>query len=329
MAVSVLIVSGAIVILTDNALGAGVDVKMNVVAFNYPTSYLLIDVWDIPEEHPVDDGQFNGWCVDYYHQIEVDNEDPDFYYDAVMWYSYDPALPSYLTDNEEWDMINYVINHRGDTTSNFVQLALWWFVGVDFDYESYPDAAALIDDAEANGEGYVPTTTDEIVAYILYIDDSTQATIIEVPFVPDDEEYTGETAWAYGEYTFIDEGIAKNWGWFFDYTVGDHDEDNKFSTPIYAGAGKNVITKGYQAGTLYVWEEDDELHIMYDMVDDVYISLAHAYVGTQKPTTAAPGQLGYNSGYMWAETEYTFDIDLTWPDDTLLYIAAHCDVWAQ
>ncbi len=28
-----------------------------------------------------------------------------------------------------------------------------------------------------------------------------------------------ETAWGYGDYTFIDYGIANKWGWFFDYTI--------------------------------------------------------------------------------------------------------------
>ena len=36
---------------------------------------------------------------------------------------------------------------------------------------------------------------------------------------PEPGEVTCETAWGFGDYTFIDEEISKKWGWIFEYTI--------------------------------------------------------------------------------------------------------------
>jgi hypothetical protein len=92
-------------------------------------------------------------------------------------------MPDYAKD-DDWDMVNYVINHKHPAASiQDIQDAIWYFVdgGV---YPSDPEAKAMVDDALANGEGFYPAP-GEWMAIIL--DPSTltggkrsQLTIIEV-----------------------------------------------------------------------------------------------------------------------------------------------------
>jgi len=110
-----------------------------------------------PEEEPyvVYNGAWTGWCADklnyvylgiYYSEVHLLSS-----YDMASWPAdalADPRL------DLEWDKINYIINHK-QGTGNEVQDALWYFTnGI-----TPPTATgqAMVDDANANGDGWFPT----------------------------------------------------------------------------------------------------------------------------------------------------------------------------
>ncbi len=94
-----------------------------------------------------------------------------------------------------------------------------------------------------------------------------------------------ETAYALGEQTFIDLGITNaRWGW--QVTVEDGED---FTTPIYAGAGQNDITKGTEVGELAVSYLDGELSVTYLMLDGFVMQDLHLNVSEDDLVSIAPG----------------------------------------
>jgi hypothetical protein len=96
-------------------------------------------------------------------------------------------MPTYFQD-DDWDMVNYVINHKNGNNKSDVQDAIWYFI--DHGYQGYtcpdlPDpipAGAvwdMITDALNNGEGYVPPSGGW-VAVICDAGEFAQHTFIEV-----------------------------------------------------------------------------------------------------------------------------------------------------
>lgn len=133
-----------------------------------------------------------------------------------------------------------------------------------------------------------------------------------------------ETAWAYGNTTFIQLGISNNWGWVFDYTVGS----GPFVTDLWAGAGQNNVNNGTLVGNVTVTDDGTNLYVTFNITAPGWtMGLAHLYVGTDNPTTASPGQLGHNSGSLANVTTHTFTIPLgSWNTGTQLKLAAHAEV---
>jgi hypothetical protein len=98
-----------------------------------------------------------------------------------------------------------------------------------------------------------------------------------------------ETAFAYGNTTFIDLGLTDSrWGWQLGpLTPG------VYVTPIYAGAGQNDINKGVEVGTLTVDYSGTSVTVSYAMHPGYTLDETHLYVGTSNVGTIAPGQYGY------------------------------------
>jgi len=112
-----------------------------------------------------------GWCVDLGHHIST-----GYTYSTALYNSYAADLPDRLMD-DDWDMVNYVLNHK-QGHYNSIQAAIWYFIGGG-GYPTGTEAQAMVEDALANGEGFVPTL-DDAVAVIVDISPVTQTTIIEV-----------------------------------------------------------------------------------------------------------------------------------------------------
>lgn len=143
------------------------EISMQV---DYPGTdcYYNVILCDVPSGYHVSDGIYLGWCVDKHHYI-----DPDKVYKARMYSSYDPENPK---PNPNWDKVNYILNNKRGTRRD-IQEAIWYFV--EGEEPLTEGGRNLVNDAEKNGEGFVPAP-GQILAVILWIDNKTQVSIIEV-----------------------------------------------------------------------------------------------------------------------------------------------------
>lgn len=137
----------------------------------YPSSecYYYVVLSNVPEGYYISNGQFLGWCVDEHHYIYKGRT-----YSATLYSSYASDNPN---QDPDWDKVNYILNHKRGTW-NDVQAAIWYFVDGG-KWPSDADAQAMINDANANGEGFIPAA-GETLAVVVWINDSTQVPIIEV-----------------------------------------------------------------------------------------------------------------------------------------------------
>ncbi|RLF45041.1 MAG: hypothetical protein DRN29_07425, partial [Thermoplasmata archaeon] len=155
--------------------------RISMKVFTDSNSYFDTHLYDIPSGYDITDGWYVGWCADYWEDIHTGRK-----YDTMLYSSYDPYLfekcPSAY--DEDWDKVNYIINHKqGDKDD--IQDAIWYFVGREGHWPSDPDAQAMIIDALANGEGYVPPIGG-IMAVICYVRDNIQLTFVELEVTPND-----------------------------------------------------------------------------------------------------------------------------------------------
>ncbi|GEM_PF-6313902 len=161
---------------------------------SYISNYVVVGNAAVPP------GYYKGWCVDAPDDIDIF---PTLY-DAVMYSSCDPNLPTYLqalglgypssvyVDPATWKKVNYILNHRNGAYFWDVQLALWTLVGgpakPEFFSAPYPPTnlgviAALLAEAEANAATWEPKCGD-VIAVVVAVPTWTfrvQLTIIEVP----------------------------------------------------------------------------------------------------------------------------------------------------
>ena len=148
-------------------------------------STLDITLFGVPAGYDVTDGTYPGWCLE--------NNLADDPGDGSILPLMDSTDPSSFVDPCEsfasipWDKVNYLLNHKVGEFFD-VQLALWVVANTNYwGMEPTAEAWAMINDAEANGAGFVPQAGD-VVAVALCADglsgavdpDGVQDTIIEV-----------------------------------------------------------------------------------------------------------------------------------------------------
>ncbi len=132
-----------------------------------------LELSGVPAGYDIADGIYDGWCAD------EDIPLPFFVtHEVDIYSSYDPALPPSLQD-DDWDMVNYVLNNKHPMAHDFdIQEAISYFVGTEVVPYSFW-AQFMVNDALANGEGFYPSS-GEIIAVILDAGPGVQPTIIEV-----------------------------------------------------------------------------------------------------------------------------------------------------
>jgi|SRR6056297_2248106 len=119
--------------------------------------------------------------------------------------------------------------------------------------------------------------------------------------------YGNETAWMFGDISFIENiGLtSNNWGWsqYLEELQGTTEGAVIYEGPIYAGAGQEDISKGYEVGWATIKWEDGE--VKWDIAEayGAYLTNEKVWVGNTKlpmvekgkdkiPTpTNAPGKL--------------------------------------
>jgi len=162
-----------------NALDYDLNLPSKIVrieVFDGTESYFLTKLLDVPEGYDVTNGTYPGWCID----TRAEMARSPATHPVKLYSSLNP--PGDLA-NESWDMVNYILNHkRGNATD--IQQAIWYFINLDTAYTPTSEVAwEIINDALANGEGYVPNYGEKIavICYPQYVLPSeVQISIIEV-----------------------------------------------------------------------------------------------------------------------------------------------------
>lgn len=137
-------------------------------------SYWKIELANVPAGYDVFNGMWVGWCAE-----RTVTMSPNTWYTVKLWSSQDPALPARLLKNGEWDRVNYLLNNKleGATWSE-IQNAIWYLLGL-LTPKPGGRASQMVDDAEANGDGFRPMT-GQWIAVLLADGPNTQLTFIEV-----------------------------------------------------------------------------------------------------------------------------------------------------
>jgi len=140
-------------------------------------TYFDFNIGNIGEGHDIQNGSWPGWCADSTVYITAGRE-----YEASVYSSYSQNLPSYISDDEQWDYVNYILNHKPEgVTWQEIQAAIWYFTDEDPDYQGYDTLLVyeIIDDALASGAGFRPGP-GQVGAVILAVDEGTQLVFMEV-----------------------------------------------------------------------------------------------------------------------------------------------------
>jgi hypothetical protein len=153
-------------------------------------SYFNTVLSNVPAGYDVTNGEYIGWCTDAYSGPPPFNAETG----KVTLLSTYGTLPSSVS-GLPWDKINYLLNHKNGQPNNVIQPAIWylllgdrdaWIPGWDCPVGSACDL--LVQDANANGSGFVPAP-GQVVAVLAHVngisftkgvDDGWQDTLIEV-----------------------------------------------------------------------------------------------------------------------------------------------------
>jgi len=136
---------------------------------------------------------------------------------------------------------------------------------------------------------------------------------------PPDLVSSTETAFAYGNLTLIGNvPNANRWGWII--TV---DNIGSFSTPIYAAAGQNDISKGVYVGDLLYSYDGSVLNVSYQLFSGFWLEETHLYASSVFPTVSAPGLYGNSNELQNFEQSDSYSISVSGSE---VYIIAHAVV---
>jgi len=138
-------------------------------------SFFDITLSGVPGGFSVENNLYSGYCVSFFDATSPTG----FFHPALLYDSTSPSLPAEF-QADYWDVINYILNHKQGFADD-VQSAIWFFTdGITAGIT--PAAQAMIDDALANGNGFVPGVGQLIAVIVHATDDSEiQTLIIEVP----------------------------------------------------------------------------------------------------------------------------------------------------
>jgi hypothetical protein len=169
-------------------------------------SYFNITLSDIAQGYDVTNGTYSGWCIDRTAEM---TRSPAIH--TVRLYSSIDA-PGEL-GSQRWDMVNYILNHKQGTAQD-IQEAIWYFVDSDGSFTPSSTVAwAIVNDALANGSGFVPRL-GQVMAIICFplvllpTPTSVQITIIELTVPPLTGDVTGPDGTPDGRVDMRDIGLV-------------------------------------------------------------------------------------------------------------------------
>ncbi len=130
----------------------------------------------------VNNGVYTLWCFEEGPIIYVGTYEGNApTYSAVLYSSYDPMLPAEFQD-PDWDMVNWILNHKGDyagATGQDIQEAIWYFKDGGAT-PTNPIGQQIVADALIYGEGFIPGSGQWCAVIIDVIDPAVQDVFIEV-----------------------------------------------------------------------------------------------------------------------------------------------------
>lgn len=134
-----------------------------ITVYDDTESYFVTTLSNVPSNYTVTNATYPGWCIDA-SALMTRNET----FEVMLYSSLNP--PSGNLSTARWDMVNYILNHeQGD--ANDTQKAIWYFINNTDNPSQVPTPSAvaqlIINDALANGSGFIPTYPD-IVAVICF-----------------------------------------------------------------------------------------------------------------------------------------------------------------
>ena len=152
------------------------------------SSYFLTTLTDVPSGYDVTNTTYLGWCID----VDAQMSRSPATHQVVLYSSLDP--PNGTLKDQRWDIVNYILNHKQGTADD-IQAAMWYFIHFDNETETPPTnqtiAWAIIDDALANGTGYIPAPGETVAVIcnpVIFLPlNPVQISIIEVtvPVIPE------------------------------------------------------------------------------------------------------------------------------------------------
>lgn len=150
---------------------------VTIEVFNGTESYFSTMLSNVPSGYDIENAAYAGWCVD----VRTPMARSPAKHEVLLYSSLSP--PGELAV-EQWDMVNYILNHKQGTFED-VQQAIWYFVHMDGGYTPSKAAAwSMVNDALANGEGFEPGNGEimAVVCYpaILFPSEEVQISIVEV-----------------------------------------------------------------------------------------------------------------------------------------------------
>jgi len=152
------------------------------------SSYFLTTLTDVPSGYDVTNTTYLGWCID----VDAQMSRSPATHQVVLYSSLDP--PNGTLKDQRWDIVNYILNHKQGTADD-IQAAMWYFINFDNETETPPTnqtiAWAIIEDALANGTGYIPAPGETVAVIcnpVIFLPlNPVQISIIEVtvPVIPE------------------------------------------------------------------------------------------------------------------------------------------------
>jgi hypothetical protein len=123
--------------------------------FNGTETFFAIHLSNIPSEYDVANGTYPGWCVDRTAEMALSPA----LHEVVLYSSTNP--PGKLA-SQRWDMVNYILNHKQGAIKD-IQEAIWYFINMVGNYSpSTATGIAIVNDALANGNGFIPQSGETI-----------------------------------------------------------------------------------------------------------------------------------------------------------------------
>jgi len=123
------------------------DGPVTMIVNDGDASYFDIHLSDVPPDHDVANGDYQGWCAD--RSVWMPRGEK---LTVQLYNSYDHSLPWALRERN-WNKINYILNHNDGATKTDIQNAVWYLLG-DNPYSSLSSTAKMLVDTAQ--DGFVP-----------------------------------------------------------------------------------------------------------------------------------------------------------------------------